>query len=79
MLGRLKGACGEEKVENVNEMSFTYLVCFTQLHKEKRVSLSCNVRSEIVGWIVGLKLDVIVIAGHLTKAKKARVNMALRV
>lgn len=55
---------------------WSVLLC---LIKKERISLSCRVRSEIVGRMAGLKLDVMVISVHLKKRKKANVNMALRV
>ena len=43
------------------------------------VSLSSTDRSVIVGWIFGLKLDVMVSSEHLRKPKKASMNIASRV
>lgn len=55
---------------------WSVLLC---LIKKEMVSLSCQVRSDMVGWMVGLKLAVIVSSEHLKKPKKARVNIASRV
>ena len=40
------------------------------------VSLSSTDRSVVVGWIFGLKLEVIVSSEHLRKPKKAKMNIA---
>ncbi len=40
------------------------------------VSSSSTARSEMVGWMIGLNIDVMASSEHLRKPKKARINMA---